>query len=253
MTEVFCIYSSGIVKKTFIISISAIFVVIGLLSIVNLEVHKEFNNEFFLDTSHENSKVEIKYPQINDDNLEDINKLIKEFAEGIASENYGEDYVNLNLKVENYKIAYYDGNLLSIVFKADGYVSTAAYPNSFLTAININLEKASIISLSDIYFIDDNFSEVVNNNFQEQFLPKKLKEWGINKDHELYDKYKKDLAFVKPCNLQGALLDENQFYFSESELVICTEVVHAIGDHFEVDIEYSQLESFLKNGIRPFV
>ena len=242
-------------KKIFIISLSLVLIATGFLTIIIVKdsfVYNEFKDEIFLDTSHENSKVEIKYPQIDDDNLEDINKLIKEFAEGIASERYGEDYINLNIKVSTYEIAYYKNNLLSIVFEANGYVSTAAYPNNFLRSINIDLKNASIISLSDIYFIDDNFAEVVDNNFQEQFLPKKLKEWGINKDHALYDKYKEDLAFVKPCNLQGTLLDENRFYFSESELVICTGVEHAIGDHFEVDIEYSQLKSFLKTDIKPF-
>lgn len=243
-------------KKIIILSVLLIAicftVCVSIIIVKDDCVHNEFNDEIFLDTSHENSKVVIRYPQIDDDSLEDINKLIKKFAENIASEMYGEDYINLSLDVSTYEITYYKNNLLSIVFEANGYVSTAASPNSFLRAINIDLETASIISLSDIYSIDDDFAEVVDINFHEQFLPKKLKEWGINKDHELYDKYKKDLAFVGPCNLQGTLLDKKRFYFSENTLVICAGVEHAIGDYFEVDIEYSQLKDFLKNDIEPF-
>lgn len=252
----FYIHSESVIKKTFIISLSVILFIIEFLTIIIVKdnfVNNEFNDEIFLDTSHENSEVVIRYPQISDDRLEDINMLIKKFVENIASERYGEDYINLNLEVSTYKITYYKNDLLSIVFEANGYVSTAASPNNFLSAINIDLETASIISLSDIYFIDDDFTKVIDNNFHEQFLPKKLKEWGINKDHELYNKYKKDLAFEGPCNLQDTILDKKRFYFSENTLVICAGVEHAIGDHFEIEVEFSELKEYLKTNIKPFV
>ena len=242
-------------KKPFVIALSLILAIVGFLAILIVKdcfVFNKLNDEIFIDKSHQNSNVVIRYPQIDDDNLEDINRLIKEFAENIASESYGEDYVNLNLEISNYEIVYHKKDLLSIVFEANGYVSTAAYSNRFLRTINIDLKTSSVISLSDIYFINDNFKDLVNMNFQEQFPPEKLKEWNINKENRLYDKYKKELSFVIPSNLQDTLLDENRFYFSENKLVICVGVEHAMGDYFELEIEYSKLKDLLKTDIKPF-
>lgn len=241
-------------NKRLIISLVVIFVV-GFLIIIILKnnyKHSEFYDKIFTDTSHENSKVVVNYPQIKNDKQEKINKLIKEFAENIATETYGEDYINLSLDVSNYNIVYYKNNLLSIVFEAFGYVSTAAHPNSFFSSINIDLKTASIISFSDLYSINDEVIEIINNNFHEQFLPKKIEEWGIDEDDELYETYKNDLGFTRPNNLQNTIWDKKRFYFSENSIFISAGLPYAIGDHFEIEVEYTELRKFVKIDVEPF-
>ena len=211
--------------------------------------HSAFYESTFLDTSHENSSVTVKYPQINDENYRTVNELIKNFAENIASDTYGSDYVNLNLDA-SYRIAYNDNELLSIVFEVQGYVSTTAHPNQFLSAINVNLSTETIISLSDLYSIEDGFVEVIDNDFHEQFTPKKLEEWGIKSDDASYEELKNKLFSVS-VNVQTVLFREECFYLSENAVIICVGIPHAIGDYFEIEVEYSELSDFLKTNGEP--
>ncbi len=240
--------------KKKIIFIITIIIFCFLVSVIKFDYSDpEFYDKTFVDTSHENSNVSIRYPQINAGNQDTINNLIRDFVENFASNAYGSNYVNLNLKVEKYNITYYAGNLLSIVFEANGNVSTAAYPNNFLYAITIDIESESIISLSDIYSIDDVFSSIIYNEFNEQFAPKKLKEWGINEDSDSYERDKEDLSHVGPFNLEGALANEKKYYLQENAVIICVTIPHAIGDYFQIEVKYSELNNFLKRKTLPFI
>ncbi|MBQ8180414.1 MAG: hypothetical protein IJ010_00340 [Ruminococcus sp.] len=240
--------------KKKIIFIFAIIIFCSLAFVIRFDYSKpKFYDKTFVDTSHENSNVLIRYPQINAENQDAINNLIRIFAENIASNVYGSDYVNLNLVVEKYNVTYYDENLLSIVFEANGNVITAAYPNNFLYSINIDIKNESIISLSDIYSIDDDFSSIIYNAFNEQFAPKKLKEWGINEESNSYERYKEDLSHVGPFNLEGALTNEKKYYLQENSVIICVTIPHAIGDYFQIEVKYSELNKFLKRKTSPFI
>jgi len=90
------------------------------------------------------------------------------------------------------------------------------------------------------------------NKFDEQFLTEKLKEMGIDENHELYDQYTKDLSHTKPFDLNVTLSDDTLFYLSDNELVISAGVIHAIGDYFEVKTKYPELKPFLKANVNPF-
>lgn len=229
--------------KNKILLITSVLIIICFLSISIKSDHSnhEFYEETFVDTSHNNSNISILYPQFKTKNKNSVNDLIINFVENFASNVYVSDYVNLNLEVEKYNITYYDGNLLSIVFEANGYVSTAAYPNNFLYAINIDIGSVSIISLSDIYSVDDAFSSIIDNDFYEQFVPQKLKEWGINEDSDSYERYKEDLSYVGPLNLEGSLANEKKYYLQEDSVIICVTIPHAVGDYFQVEVKYSEL------------
>lgn len=241
-------------KKNILLTTLILIIICFLgISIKSEHSNDEFYEETFVDTSHNNSNILIIYPQFESESKQSVNDLIINFVENFASSVYGSDYANLNLKVEKYNITYYNGNLLSIVFEANGYVSTAAYPNKFLHAINIDIKSESIISLSDIYSVDDVFSSIIYNDFYEQFAPQKLKEWGINEDDESYESYIKDLSYVAPFNLEGTLANEKKYYLQEDTLVFCVTIPHAIGDYFQVEVKYSELNNFLNRKTLPFI
>lgn len=242
-------------KKRLNIYLSLLLIVIVSLTVFIIKGNSEkieFSEMVFSDISHENSNISIKYPQIKDKNQIRTNEMIKNFVENMPLKTYGSDYINLKLNA-SYKISYNENNLLSIIFYVNGNVSTAAYPNNFLLAINIDLKTESVIKFSDIYTVEDDIIEVIKRNFKDQFIPKKLNEWGIKSNNESYENYISKLSSIRPYNVKNALSDEKKFYFSDDEVIICLEMPHAIGDYFEVEVKYKELRKFVKTNVEPFV
>jgi len=204
------------------------------------------------DSSHPNSNIKITYPQIMQIEYRKTNQLIEDFVNNLAEYAYGNDYQNLNMKL-TYKITCTKYSLLSIVFEGIGNQTSSAYLNNLIFTLNINLESESVISLSDIYYITSESTEIIKKSFSQSFIQKKLEEWGVTKNSESYDKYLDQLKNVSPNDIEGSLLDKNKFYFSEKSLVTCISIPHTIGDYFETETEYSRLTEFAKTDKKPFV
>ena len=78
-------------------------------------------------------------------------------------------------------------------------------------------------------------------------------EWGINEESNSYERYKEDLSHVGPFNLEGALTNEKEYYLQENSVIICVTIPHAIGDYFQIEVKYSELNKFLKRKTFPFI
>lgn len=200
----------------------------------------EFSKLVFTDTSHENSNVKVEYPQIKGKGHKTVNELIKSFAKDFAVNVYSDDYSNLDLEV-SYRISYQDSELLSIVFYGFGNVSTAAYPNELLFAINVDLSDSKVLSFSDIFTVNNESLKIVGDNYHEQFI---LKKFGgsTNDNAKVYE----DISYIGADRLRDIISDDTKFYLSEKSITICIELQHAVGDNFEIEVEYSELRDFIK-------
>ena len=181
----------------------------------------QFTEGTFKDTSHENSEVNVKYPQINNGEYLEVNKIIKNFAESLPSDYYPYDYKNLSLDI-TYKIPYESEDYLSVVFEGGGYVRTAAHPNGFIYAININLTDESIVSFSDIYTVNSEVEQIVKDEFCDQFPTSKLKEIGIDSNDESYEEEKENLLYGSSMwlrHINDILNGSSGFYFSKDGVV----------------------------------
>lgn len=205
----------------------------------------EFKEEKYTDTENVNSCVTISYPQIDDQEYTQINNLIKNFAENISENIYGNEYENVTLDL-SYEVTYSDGKYISIVFSGQGNVSTAAYPNRLLTAVNIDVVNSEILSFYDIYNQDDELLKTVRNNFNEQFVPMKLEELQIKNSDDSFNEIKQQLSAIGINNIDELLTDNTKFYFTENSVCFCVDIPHAVGDYFVVTVEYSEIERFLK-------
>lgn len=239
---------------TLIISIIFVGLIAAFVFLANGKSHEpyDFSENLFSDTSHENSNVTIKYPQINNEDYSEINKIIKDFAENIPSHYYPSDYINLGLEMD-YKIPYKSKNWISVVFEGIGYVRTAAHPNKLIYAININLSDASIVSLSDIYTINDEVEKIIRDDFQSQFAEGQLERLGYDKNDDSYETLKEKFSTVGIFDCQYLVTDSSRFYLSENGIVFCVDVIHAIGDYYELEIKYSELKDLLKIKSEPFI
>lgn len=207
----------------------------------------EFSKVVFTDTSHENSNVKVEYPQIKDEEHKTVNELIKNFAEDLAVNVYSGDYSNLDLEVF-YRITYQDSELLSIVFDGFGNISTAAYPNELLFAINVDLSDSKVLSFSDIFSVSNESLKIVGDNYHEQFI---LKKFGGVTDGNA--KAYEDITYIGVNRLRDIISDDTKFYLSEKSVTVCVGLQHAVGDNFEIEVEYSELKDFIKLNKKPFI
>jgi len=187
-----------------------------------------------------NDKIIINYPQISnlndDDKQKKINELIKVEALKIQ-EYYKDDISNLNLKMD-YDITYNGSDLLSIQYLGLAMIKNAAYPINEINTTNIDMEKVQLLTFSDVVTINDDF---------------------INKfKGGKYKAYSEDLNLESAGSLNDALnsfegnglmemfkQDTAKFNFTNDSLVVSADVIHVMGDHFEMELKYNDLGDLL--------
>ena len=200
------------------------------------------------DTSHQGSTVIIRYPQLVSAGSDKVNGVIKTKATKIASDYYGSDYANLSLDVD-YHLTFNNDDWLSISFNGSGNVKTAAHPNDILQTMNINLKDGYEIKLTDIYNVNADFVRVFRNEFSSQVKTRLAVIMGFSPADtdsaaSYLDQYD-DQTLTK-------YLSNSYCYMTNDKIGISFEMPHAIGDHFETEIPYSDLLKDLKMKVAPF-
>ncbi|SEW16299.1 hypothetical protein [[Clostridium] fimetarium] len=202
----------------------------------NVSVDYTINEEVFSDTSHINSNVNIKYPQLIGDKRDysEVNNFIKEtIMEHLYD--YGVDYSNLTITVD-FKITFSNKRLISIVFSGFGNVRTAAHPNNIFYSLNIDLEACSKIKLQDICSINSNLVKIYREKWAQQTDEVRA---VILRDYNDDDLIK---AFTQADNLGSSVYS----YLTSNGVAFSLSVSHAIGDHIETEINYQEIKDNLK-------
>ncbi len=183
------------------------------------------------DTSHKNSTITAKYPQLNSDNKDysAANKMIENAVRDYFS-NFPEDYEDMTFTLD-YRVAMSTDKLISIVFQGYYNMKTAAHPNDVLFTLNIDLEQASKIKLKDIYTVDGRFIDLFRKQWPEQTAPEVADYLNTFSNDELKRMF---------ADTDGETSDVYS-YFLEGKLGISFSVPHAIGDHIEIEINNNDL------------
>lgn len=202
-------------------------------------------------------KITITYPEVTglkDTNKQQaINELIKneiiQIKNQLTSPSH-EPSDDPSIEID-YKISLCNANMLSIQYSGIFLAPKVAHPSMLFYTTNVNINSASKVRLSDVITIDKN-------------LIQKFREGTINLNEE------KRLAVTEYINSQfnsGALSDDkliNKFssladdstkeypsevnsYFTENSIGISIQIPHAIGDHAEFEIKYSDIHENIKH------
>lgn len=196
------------------------------------------------DTSHTNSRVILRFPQLVGVNLDKVNDRIQQACLHYATEIYGEGYTDLEMQVD-YHLTFHSDEWVSITFHGYANIQSAPYPVSLIKTMNFHLQDGTRIKLGDIYTIDLSFVKRFRKAFTQQFKntakPEDSDTWqGIvnaGTDAEW-------CTYLKNADLSTE--NEIQSYLTADKIGISVGVLHALGDHFEVEIPYSELVPYLK-------
>lgn len=175
-----------------------------------------------------------------------INELIRQAAMKFAIDF---DTTQADNILENdYIIQWKGSRLLSIQFIGYQNVTTSAYPKSFSYTLNIDLNTGEPVKLSDLVRTDGNLLNLIKEKGSGSYL-------YFDKNRKLTE----DLDFAQSDNLStvkdyvfgadypSALKDADlgntsiYSYFTEDSLGISYDTVHALGDHIQFEVKYSDI------------
>jgi len=195
-------------------------------------------NENVIEDKTDEHNIWIKYPQLSgsNSNLNEINQTIKNYAKDYIYNNYSvyappAGFISIEIE---YEITLSSCDLFSVVFYGYGNAKKAAHPNNEFFTLNINLQDAKQILISDLYQVDDNFITACLELWKSPKALKKIERVELPEEKVLY--------------LADENLKSNTFsiYLTDDSLGITFNVSHAIGDHMEIEIPYQGISEFLK-------
>ncbi|MCG7379554.1 DUF4163 domain-containing protein [Paenibacillus sp. ACRSA] len=197
--------------------------------------------------NYSKNNINIKYPKIiNITNGDKINALIKEEATRIIN-SYSEEKDHLDI---NYLIMLKSNDLISIQYTGSAFTEGAAYPLNVFYTSNIDINKGSRVKLIDLI--------EVNEAFVEKFKEGDYKSY--NEDLNLLDNgvitevlsgsNSIDLiSYFKQSDEVGQVNDSGTFsYITQDAIGVSISVPHALGDHLEMEISFSNLLDNIKKG-----
>ena len=136
----------------------------------------------------------------------------------------------------DYEITRFDDSYLSITFEGLFNAKFAAHPFHYFSSLIVDVHNEKLISLWDIYNVDDGFIDVAFSVLKE-----KMQVHGVAIEHEdpVYSLAGDSLKRI--LQSEGSDRYGHSFFLTEKAVGISISVPHAIGDHFEVLISYDEL------------
>ena len=218
----------------------------------------------------EQNRIYFNYPQLkgSNENVSKTNNRIIEFIE-LSLRDLCESGFNGNLKdfpeswewdnsiyaiqamVIDYKVECYGADYLSITFCGLYNRKTAAHPLHYFNSLTIDLKTHEVVTLSDLFYIDSNFTELFENKYKEQFPVTIAERMGVSENEAL--KYFEESGFPSLFEDDKTLIealsqaDRDGFrgynsYLTSTGLVVSVPLIFALGSHIEVTIDYNALE-----------
>lgn len=219
-----------------------------------LKEKEEINSSGELDSSEEKEEIiivdasylkgddiNVIYPQISgikDDNLRSrINKLFEDEA---FRSYMDKDNFSLHIK---YEILYQSEKFISVKYIGFAYLKGAPYPRDIFSTINIDLKTGDKIQLKDIINLDHAFVGKIRETLY--LYIQKDPDWEV-----LYlDQLNNSDEFLLKVLLKADKENSGDCfsYFTDDALGMSFAVSHVAGDHYEIEMKYSDIEEYMVN------
>lgn len=197
--------------------------------------------------SYSNPNVNISYPEIiNHNNLEhgiQLNEILK--SEAMQSlEQYGGNEQGYELDVD-YIPKWVGNTLISIQYIGSSYVKDGAHPKSLFFTVNHDVKNSRKLLLKDVVKINDEFIDLLRG---ARYVPY---DSDLNVESEAREELSNysNAELIAYLNKSDELSDINELgvftYFADESLGISFNVPHALGDHVEFEIKYSDLKNHI--------
>ncbi len=179
--------------------------------------------------------VKLVYPQIQglgDSTFEnEINDIIKKnIFEDLETMTVTRDEHGKEFTLEyDYDIALASKNLISIIYRGYSHASKNSHPLSRFRTANVDLQTGDELRIDDLVIINDTFVTRFNN------------------ERRYSGRFEKDLNYDSELCFQSQLWDSDnlmqqirdaEVYITKNSLGLSFPIIHACGDHVEVEIPW---------------
>ena len=170
----------------------------------------------------------ISYPTFSDiKNSEKINKLVENYIKKLEK-SYNSDTDDSVLEA-TYTVMTQNDKYISLKFSGNIKGENLAYSSKFISTLNIDIEKGSIINLGEIAEINASFVSTFDS-----LLETKFQELGLQRPNNLKTENLEGL--LRQSDNQGEYISDTQSYITGNAVVIILSVPHAIGDYIEITV-----------------
>ena len=170
----------------------------------------------------------ISYPTFSDiKNSEKINELVENYIKKLEK-SYNSDTDDSMLEA-TYTVMTQNDKYISLKFSGNIKSENLAYSSKFISTLNIDIEKGSIITLGEIAEINASFISTFDT-----LLDAKFQELGLQRPNNL--KTENLEALLRQSDNQGEYISDTQSYVTGNAVVIILSVPHAIGDYIEITV-----------------
>ncbi len=191
----------------------------------------------------------ISYPEVSTDPAYEtaFNDLISSAVASLISYGEGIDYEddrNVTLTVNQYNITRNDSEYLSILWVGDYFVETAAHPNIFTESIIIDKSSMQIVSIGELYTLNEAFAETVNAEIDANLIPMLAEKLGVM-DSELADagvSGSVDINMLIQDTMEVGT--EYSAWLTDDGVAFAVSIAHVYGDYCPVVVPYETLAAY---------
>lgn len=191
---------------------------------------------FYTTPPNKDSSIKIQYPYFNGSGFDAVNTLIYEKVQKLVT--FGsilepDEKLDIDYKAA---VTLQNSKIISFVIWGDYNNSKTPHPSAVFYTFNIDLSTIKELKITDLYNI--------NADFKKVFYEKKQAPQDNFAHHE---------QFMIDAFLSGEFTigefsypDNIQFLFNPEGIVISFSIPHAVGDHVEFQLNYSDIQQFYK-------
>ena len=142
------------------------------------------------------------------------------------------DYSNYNISIEG-RTTYASDDMISVVFAGSLNKKVAAHPSSVFFTLNFNPATNEIIKFESLHTIDDALYQKFATQGKQNIIDENDGVWP-----EEFDSFEETLC-SKETFFDGLKVNTNSinWYYTNEGIGFSYEVIHALGDHKEVEIK----------------
>lgn len=205
-------------------------------------MENNYSISVYTEPPNQNSSINIQYPVFAGDGKDALNNLIynkvQEFTKIDTSL-----FPNETRLIIDYQsaVTLQNEKVVSIIFWGLKSIEGASYETDNLISLNIDLQTLEEITFEDLYIVDDNFEKIF---FEKAYFPTEpITSYDESSFTEMLMLQSPEYQAISPFSMEGNV----RCFLKPEGIVLSMPAMHVTGsDHFEAQLNYSDIDEFYK-------
>lgn len=208
--------------------------------LVEVSSDSTYEMQVYTKAPNQKSSVKIHYPVFSGNKAEEINAIIMAHVLEKAQLNplYFSENTKMTVEYQS-AVTLQNSKIVSIVFWGAFDTEESQFPTTTIFSLNIDLQSMKLVSLTDLYTINEEFEKIF---FEKAFFPSNpITSYSEEKFSEMLKLQTSEYKLPSPFTYA----DSMKCFLKPEGIVLSMSAVHATGsDHFEAELLYSDIQDY---------